>query len=178
MLSNNGEFHFLIGFFIRELVDVFLRSPEIIAYSTILFAVVLYFSTKFESKHSQLESISPIQSLIIGLAQCFALIPGTSRSGITISAALALGIDTKTASKFSFLLAIPTIGAIACYQLLGVDFESFVSEFENNLLGMVVSFIIAYLTIDFFIKFIDRIGFMPFIIYRIVLGASILFFLI
>ena len=168
----------IIGFFIRELVDVFLRSPEIIAYATILFAVVLYFSTKFESKYSQLESISPIQSLIIGLAQCFALIPGTSRSGITISAALALGIDTKTASKFSFLLAIPTIGAIACYQLLGVDFESFVSEFENNLLGMVVSFIIAYLTIDFFIKFIDRIGFMPFIIYRIVLGALILFFLI
>ena len=168
----------IIGFFIRELVDVFLRSPEMIAYATILFAVVLYFSTKFESKYSQLESISPIQSLIIGLAQCFALIPGTSRSGITISAALALGIDTKTASKFSFLLAVPTIGAIACYQLLGVDFESFVSEFENNLLGMVVSFIIAYLTIDFFIKFIDRIGFMPFIIYRIVLGALILFFLI
>ena len=108
----------------------------------------------------------------------FALIPGTSRSGITISAALALGIDTKTASKFSFLLAVPTIGAIACYQLLGIDFESFVSEFENNLLGMVVSFIIAYLTIDFFIKFIDRIGFMPFIIYRIILGALILFFLI
>ena len=168
----------IIGFFIRELVDIFLRSPEIIAYATIVFAVVLYFSTKFESKYSQLASISPIQSLIIGLAQCFALIPGTSRSGITISAALALGIDTKTASKFSFLLAIPTIGAIACYQLLGVDFESFVSEFESNLLGVVVSFIIAYLTIDFFIKFIDRIGFMPFIIYRIVLGTLILFFLI
>ena len=168
----------LIGFFVSELVEVFLRSPEIIAYATIFFAVVLYFSTKFESKYSQLESITPIQSLMIGFAQCFALIPGTSRSGITISAALALGIDTKTASKFSFLLAIPTIGAIACYQILSVDFESFSNEFGNNLMGMVISFIIAYLTIDFFIKFIDRIGFMPFIIYRIILGTIILFFLI
>ena len=144
----------------------------------IVLAIVLYFSTKFKSQHFELRSITPIQSLIIGIAQCFALIPGTSRSGITISAALALGIDAKTASKFSFLLAIPTIGAIACYQLISVDLVSFINNFKSNLIGMIASFIVAYLTIDFFIKFIEKIGFMPFIIYRLLLGFSILFFII
>ncbi len=168
----------IVGFFISELVEEFLRSPRIIAYATIVFAIVLYFCTKFKSQHFELRSMTPIHSLIIGIAQCFALIPGTSRSGITISAALALGIDAKTASKFSFLLAIPTIGAIACYQLISVDLVSFINNFKSNLIGMIASFIVAYLTIDFFIKFIEKIGFMPFIIYRLLLGFSILFFII
>ena len=168
----------IAGFFASELVEEILRSPRIIAYATIVFAIVLYFSTKFKSQHFELRSITPIQSLIIGIAQCFALIPGTSRSGITISAALALGIDAKTASKFSFLLAIPTIGAIACYQLISVDLDSFTNNFKSNLIGMIASFVIAYLTIDFFIKFIEKIGFMPFIIYRLLLGFLILFFII
>jgi undecaprenyl-diphosphatase len=168
----------IIGFFIRDLVEIFLRSPEIIAYATIFFAVILYLSTKVKTRYSQLDSISPIQSLIIGLAQCLALIPGTSRSGVTISAGLALGVESKVASRFSFLLAIPTIGAIACYQIISVDFASFAAEYRSNLTGILISFVVAYLTIDFFIKFIDRIGFMPFIIYRLFLGASILLFLI
>ncbi len=168
----------IIGFFVRDFVDIFLRSPEIIAYATIIFAVVLYLSTKVKTQHSDLDSISPFHSLIIGLAQCLALVPGTSRSGVTISAALALGVDTKIASRFSFLLAIPTIGAIACYQIIGVDFISFADEYKSNLIGMFISFVVAYLTIDFFIKFIDRIGFLPFIVYRLFLGTLILFFII
>ena len=168
----------IIGFFVRDLVEIFLRFPEIIAYATIFFAVILYLSTKVKTQHFQLDSMTPMQSLIIGLAQCLALIPGTSRSGVTISAGLALGLESKVASRFSFLLAIPTIGAIACYQIISVDFTSFAEEYRSNLIGMFISFVVAYLTIDFFIKFIDKIGFMPFIIYRLVLGASILLFLI
>lgn len=167
----------IIGFFVRDLVEIFLRSPEIIAYTTIIFAVILYLSTKVKTQHTQLDSIFPIQSLIIGLAQCLALIPGTSRSGVTISAGLALGMDSKVASRFSFLLAIPTIGAIAFYQIIGVDFTSFAEEYKANLMGIFISFVTAYLTIDFFIKFIDRIGFLPFIIYRLALGTLILVFL-
>ena len=167
----------IIGFFVRDLVEIFLRSPEIIAYTTIFFAVILYLSTKVKTQHTQLDSIFPIQSLIIGLAQCLALIPGTSRSGVTISAGLALGMDSKVASRFSFLLAIPTIGAIAFYQIIGVDFTSFAEEYKANLMGIFISFVTAYLTIDFFIKFIDRIGFMPFIIYSLALGTLILVFL-
>ena len=164
----------VLGYFVRDFVDIFLRSPEIIAYATIIFAFILYLSTKVKSQYSNLESITPKQSLIIGIAQCFALIPGTSRSGITISAALALGLTSKVASKFSFLLAIPTIGAIACYQLLSLEFDAFIDEYRANLIGIIISFVVAFLTIDFFIKFIDRIGFMPFIIYRLILGSLIL----
>lgn len=168
----------LFGYFVRDLVDMFLRSPVVIGYATIIFAFILYLSTKVKSQYSSLESLTPKQSLIIGIAQCFALIPGTSRSGITISAALALGLTSKAASRFSFLLAIPTIGAIACYQLLSVELDTFIYEYKTNLIGIIISFIIAYLTIDFFIKFIERIGFMPFIIYRLALGSLILFVLI
>lgn len=164
----------VLGYFVRDLVDIFLRSPEVIAYATIIFAFILYLSTKVKSQYSNLESITPKQSLIIGIAQCFALIPGTSRSGITISAALALGLTSKVASKFSFLLAIPTIGAIACYQLLSLEFDAFIDDYRTNLIGIIISFVVAYLTIDFFMKFIERIGFMPFIIYRLILGSLIL----
>ena len=107
------------------------------------------------------------------MAQSFALIPGTSRSGVTITAGLFLGLDNKTASKFSFLMAVPTIGAIAVYQLLTTDLEFLIQYFEINLLGLMISFIIAYFTIDFFIKFINRIGFLPFILYRIILGIAL-----
>ena len=147
----------VLGYFVRDFVDIFLRSPEVIAYATIIFAFILYLSTKVKSQYSNLESITPKQSLIIGIAQCFALIPGTSRSGITISAALALGLTSKVASKFSFLLAIPTIGAIACYQLLSLEFDAFIDEYRANLIGIIISFVVSYLTIDFFIKFIDLI---------------------
>ena len=111
------------------------------------------------------------------MAQALALIPGTSRSGITISAALFLGLDNKTASKFSFLLAIPTIGAIAVYQLLTIETGYLIQYAQFNLMGILVSFFIAYMTIEFFIRFINKIGFMPFIIYRIVLGVVLLLIL-
>jgi undecaprenyl-diphosphatase len=158
-------------------VDLFLRNIEVIASATIFFAFILYISTRFNSSKNDISLITYKQSFVIGLAQCLALIPGTSRSGITISAGLMLGMDNKTASKFSFLLAVPTIGAIACYQFLSLDLSSFLATFKQNLIGALISFIVAYFTIDFFIKFIDRIGFIPFIIYRIILGLG-LFFLI
>jgi|TARA_B000000475_G_scaffold254961_1_gene234304 undecaprenyl-diphosphatase len=121
----------------------------------------------------RVDEITLSDSLIIGLSQAIALIPGTSRSGITISAGLFLGLDNKTASKFSFLMAVPTIGAIALYQLLSTDISYLINYFDINILGLTVSFIIAYVTIDFFIKFINRIGFLPFIIYRIILGLAL-----
>ena len=119
---------------------------------------------------SNMNDITLQDAFIIGLAQSLSLIPGTSRSGITISTGLFLGLDNKTASKFSFLMAIPTIGAIAGYQLFSVDLNYLIKYSQMNILGVFVSFIVAYITIDFFIKFINKIGFLPFIAYRIALG--------
>ena len=166
-----------LGFILIDLIDGYLRTSTVIATTTIFFGFILFLATFNKSHKTHIEEITFRDALIIGFAQSLALIPGTSRSGITISAGLMLGLDSKTASKFSFLMAIPTIGAIALYQLLSTDLDFLIQYFQINLLGLIVSFAIAYTTIDFFIRFINRIGFIPFILYRIVLGI-VLFTLI
>ena len=159
-----------LGFILVDLIDGYLRTSTVIATTTIFFGFILFLATFSKSHKTHIEEITFRDALIIGFAQSLALIPGTSRSGITISAGLLLGLDSKTASKFSFLMAVPTIGAIASYQLLSTDVEFLIQYFQINLTGLIVSFVIAYATIDFFIRFINRIGFLPFILYRIVLG--------
>ena len=168
----------VLGFMFVEIIDSYLRTSLIIAMTTILFGILLFLSTLKKSYKTDIKDLSISDALLIGVAQSLALIPGTSRSGITITAGLFLGLDNKTASKFSFLMAIPTIGVIALYQFYSVDMEYMVDYFEINILGLIISFLIAYTTIDFFIKFINKIGFIPFIIYRIILGMALLYALV
>ena len=168
----------VLGFMFVEIIDSYLRTSLIIAMTTILFGILLFLSTLKKSYKTDIKDLSMSDALLIGVAQSLALIPGTSRSGITITAGLFLGLDNKTASKFSFLMAIPTIGAIAIYQFYSVDMEYMVDYFEINILGLIISFLIAYTSIDFFIKFINKIGFIPFIIYRIILGMALLYALV
>ena len=164
----------LFGFILVDLIDSFLRTSSIIAITTIVFGVVLFAATFKIPKKTTIDEITIREALIIGLSQSIALIPGTSRSGITISTGLFLGLDNKTASKFSFLMAIPTIGAIAVYQLASVELNYLIQYSNLNVLGLFVSFVVAYITIDFFIRFINKIGFLPFVIYRIILGIILL----
>ena len=164
----------LFGFLLVDLIDSFLRTSSIIAITTIVFGVVLFAATFKIPKKTTIDEITIREALIIGLSQSIALIPGTSRSGITISTGLFLGLDNKTASRFSFLMAIPTIGAIAVYQLASVELNYLIQYSNLNVLGLFVSFVVAYITIDFFIRFINKIGFLPFVIYRIILGIILL----
>ncbi len=164
----------LLGFILLDIIDSYLRTSSVIAFTTIFFGIVLFLATLTRSKKTNINQITLYDALIIGIAQSLSLIPGTSRSGITISAGLILGLDNKTASKFSFLMAVPTIGAIAFYQIITSDLKSLVNNLDINILGLMVSFVIAYATIDFFIKFINRIGFLPFIVYRIILGLTLI----
>ena len=159
-----------LGFLFVNFIDNNLRNTLVISVTTIFFALVLWIATLRAPRKNELAEISLNEALIIGLAQSISLIPGTSRSGITISAGLLLGLDTKTATKFSFLMSIPTIGAIAAYQILSLDLGNLVSYIQFNVLGLFVSFLVAYFTIDIFMKFIEKIGFLPFVIYRLVLG--------
>lgn len=159
-----------LGFLFVNFIDNNLRNTLVISVTTIFFALVLWIATLRAPRKNELAEISLSEALIIGLAQSISLIPGTSRSGITISAGLLLGLDAKTATKFSFLMSIPTIGAIAAYQILSLDLGNLVSYIQFNVLGLFVSFLVAYFTIDIFMKFIEKIGFLPFIIYRLVLG--------
>ena len=163
-----------LGFLFVNFIDNNLRNTLVISVTTIFFALVLWIATLRAPRKNELAEISLNEALIIGLAQSISLIPGTSRSGITISAGLLLGLDTKTATKFSFLMSIPTIGAIAAYQILSLDLGNLVSYIQFNVLGLFVSFLVAYFTIDILMKFIEKIGFLPFIIYRLVLGMLLI----
>lgn len=165
----------LLGFFLRDLVDLHLRNSHIIAYATIFFGVLLYFA-QFNTNEGDLDQINFKEAFIIGLFQCLALIPGTSRSGITITAGLFLGLKATTASKFSFLLAIPTIGAIALAEIFSLSYVNFSGASKELFLGLFISFLVAYISIDLFLKLINRIGFTPFVIYRLLLGSWLLLF--
>ena len=165
----------LAGFLLRDLVNLHLRNSEVIAYATIIFGIFLY-TAQLRKGKEDLDSVNLKQALIIGLFQCLALIPGTSRSGITITAGLFLGLSATAASRFSFLLAIPTIGAIALAELIRVSFIDITDNGTELSIALIISFLVAYISIDMFLKLIDRIGFTPFVIYRLLLGGWLLMY--
>ena len=165
----------LAGFLLRDLVNLHLRNSEVIAYATIIFGIFLY-TAQLRKGKEDLDSVNLKQALIIGLFQCLALIPGTSRSGITITAGLFLGLSATAASRFSFLLAIPTIGAIALAELIRVSFIDITDNGTELSIALIISFLVAYISIDMFLKLIDKIGFTPFVIYRLLLGGWLLMY--
>lgn len=148
-----------------------------IAATTILIGLLLWWADRHSKRNRHIGSMNLKDALFIGVAQAVALIPGTSRSGITMAAALMLGYTREAASRFSFLLAIPTILA----SVIWVGKDLFLLEESVNWqdlgLGVALSFVAAYTTIHFFLRFIERIGMAPFAIYRLFLGAVILGFL-
>ena len=165
----------LAGFLLRDFVNLHLRNSEVIAYATIIFGIFLY-TAQLRKGKEDLDSVNLKQALIIGLFQCLALIPGTSRSGITITAGLFLGLSATAASRFSFLLAIPTIGAIALAELIRISFIDITDNGTELSIALIISFLVAYISIDMFLKIIDRIGFTPFVIYRLLLGGWLLIY--
>ena len=165
----------LAGFLLRDFVNLHLRNSEVIAYATIIFGIFLY-TAQLRKGKEDLDSVNLKQALIIGLFQCLALIPGTSRSGITITAGLFLGLSATAASRFSFLLAIPTIGVIALAELVRISFIDVTENGTELSVALIISFLVAYISIDMFLRLIDRIGFTPFVIYRLLLGGWLLMY--
>ncbi|MEN8175013.1 MAG: undecaprenyl-diphosphate phosphatase [Pseudomonadota bacterium] len=162
------------GLLLKELVETDFRSPLVIAATTIGFGLVLLAADRLSRHRKDLDELTLKDAWIIGLAQVLALVPGTSRSGITMTAGLFLGFHRRDAAAFSFLLAIPTIlmsGVLVSFDLLHqpnpVDWQSLFT-------GGVLSFLAAYLCIHYFLAFIERIGMLPFVIYRLLLGLVIL----
>jgi undecaprenyl-diphosphatase len=164
----------LAGFIFKDLIETAFRLPTIIAATTIIFALVLWWGDRFGSKSRDEYSLSWRDVLVIGVAQVLALVPGTSRAGITITAALLLGLNRAAAARFSFLLAIPTLFAAGVFvtgDLIGsagpVDWATLGS-------GFVFSAVSAYLCMHVFIRLIDRTGMLPYVVYRLILGAVLL----
>lgn len=164
----------IAGVLLKSLVATDLRSPLVIAGTTIGFGIVLWWADQRAKRERVLASLGWQDALYIGLAQALALIPGTSRSGITMTAALMLGFQRTAASRFSFLLAIPTILMSAIWVTKDLVMEGEQVEWNDLFLGILLSFLAAYTTIHFFLRFIERIGMGPFAAYRVLLGIVIL----
>ena len=141
---------------------------------TIAFALLLLYADNYNKSSKQITYISTKIILIIGLFQILALVPGVSRSGVVITAALLLNYNRNDAIKIAFLLSIPAIFMASSYNLLQLSSMGSVSILNDHLLGMTLSLIVSYLTIYFFIATINKISFAPYIIYRIMLGTLLL----
>ena len=163
----------LAGLLFADFIETHLRSTLVIAITTILFALLLGAADMFSSRCRPLTDFSWRSALFVGVAQAIALIPGTSRSGITITAALALGFDRAAAARFSFLMAIPIIVLSGGYKIMQLTRLEDV-PWGDIALGTVLSAVAAYLCIHLFLTWINRIGMLPFVIYRLLLGAVLI----
>ena len=160
----------LSGLFFKDFIEENLRSPLVIASTTILFGLLLWAADAWGRRQRDEHQIKWVDVLLIGIAQALALIPGTSRSGATMTAALALGLTRKAAARFSFLLSIPIILLAGGYLILKLFQSTDPVDWTALLIGVALSAISAYLCIHLFLKLLDKIGMLPFVIYRMVLG--------
>ena len=164
----------IVGFATKDIIEENLRTLSVIATTTILFAVVLWIADRRPGSRG---SASWSGTVWIGLAQTLALVPGTSRSGITIAVALLVGLNRVAAARFSFLLAIPTIAGAQLLLTIDLMSEDNSVDLAPIAVGGLIAFASAYLSIHFFIRLLDRFGMMPYVIYRLVLG-SVLFWIV
>jgi undecaprenyl-diphosphatase len=164
----------LAGLLLGDLIETHLRSPLVIAWATIGFGVLLWVADRHGRRRRSEETLTWRDVLVIGVAQALALIPGTSRSGITMTAGLMLGLTREAAARFSFLLAVPLILLASAYQSLALARSTVPVDWTGFLLGIVLSAVAAYACIHYFLKLIQRIGMFPFVVYRLLLGALLL----
>ena len=164
----------IAGFFLKDLVATAMRSPLVSAFGLIAFGLLLAWADwRHRGARSEYQ-MNKWDVFWVGCAQALALIPGTSRSGITITAALMLGFTREAAARFSFLLSIPVIviaGAVETNELVHARVAV---DWPAMIVGTLVSGISAYLCIYYFLAFINRIGMQPFVVYRIALGILLI----
>jgi len=165
----------LVGFLFAEYIESHLRSPLVIAATTAIFGVTLWLTDVFGRRSAGESELGWGAVLFIGCAQALALIPGTSRSGITMTAALAAGMTREAAGRFAFLLAIPAICMAALWQTLQLIGSMAPLPWTMLGVGAVVSAAVAFVTIVLFLRLIGRIGMAWFAIYRIALAAFLLY---
>ena len=152
-----------------------LRNIELIAWTTIIFGILLYIADKFKIEKKIENDLSYKSAIFIGFFQVLSLIPGVSRSGITITAARLLKFERYDSAKISFLLSIPTLGGVSIFGLNNlINSESLEFSFLN-LLSITLSFIFSLITIKFFLSFIQKFSLKIFVIYRIFLGLILLY---
>ncbi|CAA0088062.1 Undecaprenyl-diphosphatase [Halioglobus japonicus] len=163
----------LVGLFMGDFIEEHLRTLPVIATTTLVFGLLLGVADR-RARHSGPErTLNLSVAMLIGFAQALAPVPGVSRSGVTMTAALLLGMQRQSAARFSFLLSIPIIASAGLLKVWELATGGATVDWLLLGLGVVVSGISAYICIAAFLRLLDKVGFMPFVYYRIVLAAAL-----
>ena len=162
----------LVGISLSDNIKTAIRSPIVVAIATIIFALLLWFSEKKSTEKR--DTVTLLDAILIGLFQAVALVPGTSRSGITITAGLLTGLKREQAARFSFLLSIPVISLAGLLKSWELYQTTEPVHWHFMIIGACVSALVAYLSIAWFLKFLNKVGMLPFVYYRFALGVFLL----
>lgn len=165
----------IAGLLFKKHIETVLRSPVVIAFTTIGFGILLWLSFRWGRQEKTESSISWKEALVIGCGQALALIPGTSRSGITLTAGLALGLKREDAARFSFLLSVPVIALAGLYETYTLFKDKSPLDIPVLSAGVLLSAISGIICIHVFLKLLQRVGVTPFVIYRILLGMLLFY---
>jgi undecaprenyl-diphosphatase len=167
----------IVGLLFEDFIEAHLRSVAVIAATTIVFGVLLGWADIAGKRSKSIAELGLPPALIIGCAQAVALIPGTSRSGITMTVGLALGFTRQAAARFSFLLSIPVISISGGFKAFELIEEGGADWFSLGL-GSFLAAVSAFACIHWFLKLIDHLGMWPFVVYRLLLGALLVAFVL
>ncbi|MBK0419112.1 undecaprenyl-diphosphate phosphatase [Leucobacter sp. CSA1] len=162
------------GLLFEDAIDTTLRSLWFVAFTLIFFGLLLGLADRVGRKTRPLEKLTWKHGLIYGFAQAMALIPGVSRSGGTITAGLLMGYTREAAARYSFLLAIPAVLGSGGYKLVKSVGDPAATPMLETLVATVVAFLVALVVIGFFMRYISKRSFMPFVVYRVLLGIAII----
>ncbi len=163
----------ITGMMLEQAAEKSLRNPLLIGLMLFIMGIILYLADHYGAKRQQSETISFGQSFIIGLSQALAIIPGVSRSGITIACGLFLGLTREDAARFSFLLSTPIITGAGLIQLRHLTAAVLTVPF---IVGIATSALVGFLVIGFLLRWLRRKSFLPFVWYRIFLAAAVITF--
>ena len=164
----------VVGLALKHYIEHEWHSMYIIATAQIVFAILLLLAERFGKRNIGMEGVTLRHGLMVGLGQMLAIIPGASRSGSTMTAAFAVGLDRATAARFSFLLSLPAVTAAGLLELVKSRHEIAALHMGRAMLeSTVVSFIVGLVTIDLLIKFLRKNSTIGFIVYRILLGIAL-----
>lgn len=168
----------LAGLLFASWIEGNLRDPAVIVYTLSGYGILMAVADRMASSNRNITGVRIRDALLIGLAQALSLVPGTSRSGVTITAARLLGFARQDAARFSFLLSAPVILLATVYKGVELVMGDDAVRWGQLGLGALVAAVVAYASIDFFMRFVSRIGLAPFAAYRLALAAVILYALV
>ncbi len=164
----------IVGFMLRNYGTEALRSPKLIGWTILIFGLLLFVADKYGKNHRDTDNLKIVDALLIGLAQCLALVPGTSRSGITITMARFLGINRREAAKFSMLLSVPTILAAGVLEGYRLFRQGSSAEILWAADAAAYSFVVSLCVIVVMMRWLKTATYLPFVVYRVVLGIALL----